>query len=122
MRLQMQRTKMQASLEEGGSVEMTISERLNQLEKFKAAVEKIMGEKELLEKYVTPVELAAIMNCSKNHVYVQIRKGKIRAISVGASIRIPMSQFNTIIEKRMKDRKSTNKFSISEVRQSVFSE
>lgn len=46
------------------------------------------------QEYVTPKELAKILNCSLNNIYIKIRQGKINAIPLGRSYRIPMRQFH----------------------------
>lgn len=45
------------------------------------------------DKYVTPKQLAEIMNCSVNNIYVKIRSGEILADRSTGLPRIPMSQF-----------------------------
>ena len=59
---------------------LNITQRLDALEKQ-------------LPEYVTPKELARIMNCSVNHVYTKMRKGEIETIDVAGVRRIPLAQF-----------------------------
>jgi excisionase family DNA binding protein len=80
-----------------------------------------------MEHYVTPAELAKILHCSKNHIYIQIRSGAIQAVSVGAAIRIPMSQFEVIQNSNRKPNLKQHqseiqreKLSIQEIRNRVF--
>lgn len=60
-----------------------------------------IGELESKEnkKYVTPKELAQILDYSLNHIYIKIRQGKIKTVSIGRSYRIPMNQFENPAEK-----------------------
>jgi excisionase family DNA binding protein len=52
------------------------------------------------EKYVTPKQLAKLMQCSTNHIYLQIRAGHIKVINqLGTSYRIPLSQFDAETSK-----------------------
>ena len=46
-------------------------------------------------EYVTPKELSLILDCSLNNIYIKIRQGRIKAIHIGRSYRIPMNQFQT---------------------------
>lgn len=45
------------------------------------------------DRFVTPAELAEIMHCTLNTVYVKIRSGEIYATRRAGDPRIPMSQF-----------------------------
>lgn len=45
------------------------------------------------QEYATPKELAKILNCSLNNIYIKIRQGRITVVPLGRSYRIPMSQF-----------------------------
>lgn len=45
------------------------------------------------EKWVTVKELAKIMSCPENTIYIKIRSGVIKATRQTGEIRIPMSQF-----------------------------
>lgn len=51
------------------------------------------------QEYVTPKELADILNCSLNNIYIKIRQEKIKAIPLGRSYRIPMNQFHNSTEE-----------------------
>lgn len=44
-------------------------------------------------EFVTPKELSIILGCSMNNIYIKIRQGKIKAVHIGRSYRIPMNQF-----------------------------
>lgn len=44
-------------------------------------------------EFVTPKELSMILGCSLNNIYIKIRQGKIKAVHIGRSCRIPMNQF-----------------------------
>jgi hypothetical protein len=75
---------------------MCIEERIEELENLtKAMTEKI----EYLEsvnhdKWVSVKELADIMGCSANNIYIKIRSGEIYAtFKLGSIPRIPLSQF-----------------------------
>lgn len=75
---------------------MNINERITKLEQDNIELKDRIDMLSRMEHYVTPAELAKILHCSKNHIYIQIRSGAIQAVSVGAAIRIPMSQFEVI--------------------------
>lgn len=59
---------------------LTILHRLNKLEQKPT-------------NYVTVKELAKIMKCSENHIYIKIREGAIKIVDVAGIRRIPLSQF-----------------------------
>lgn len=75
---------------------MHIEERIEQQEKL---IEQLLARVEELEKrekpeeYVTPKQLAEMMNCSANTVYIKIRSGEIKAVHIGSNPKIPMNQF-----------------------------
>ena len=72
---------------------LQLEERINQL------------ECENKQVFVTPKELSEILRCSLNNVYIKIREGKIIAVPIGRSYRIPMEQFTTYTkEKQLKNR------------------
>jgi excisionase family DNA binding protein len=106
---------------------LNINERVAQLEQSYSELKAIVNMLARMEHYVTPSELAKILHCSKNHIYIQIRSGAIQAVMVGAAIRIPMSQFDTnqAPDKNTNQKKSQNeehatKLSIQEIRNKVF--
>lgn len=82
---------------------MTTEEKieLHLLKQKYSALETRIGELESKEnkEYVTPKELAQILGCSLNHIYIKIRQGKIKTVSIGRSYRIPMNQFQNPTEK-----------------------
>lgn len=106
---------------------LNINERVSQLEQGYSELKESVNMLTRMEHYVTPLELAKILHCSKNHIYIQIRSGAIQAVTIGAAIRIPMSQFdiNQALDKNTNRKKSQNeehtkKLSIQEIRSRVF--
>ncbi|HWT76946.1 MAG TPA: helix-turn-helix domain-containing protein [Mobilitalea sp.] len=105
---------------------MNINERITKLEQDNSELRARVDILSRMEHYVTPAELAKILHCSKNHIYIQIRSGSIQAVTVGAAIRIPMSQFEpTKTPSKKTKRKQQNevpaeKLSIQEIRNRVF--
>lgn len=106
---------------------MNIDERISKLEQDSIEMRVRIDELLRMEHYVTPRELAKILRCSKNHIYIQIRSGTIKAVTVGAAIRIPMSQFETnnnankkTSRKQPKPENQVEKMSIQEIRNKVF--
>jgi len=106
---------------------LNIDERITKLEKDSNELKARIDVLSRMEHYVTPAELAKILHCSKNHIYIQIRSGTIKAVTVGAAIRIPMSQFETnkspnkkIIRKQSEPENQVEKLSIQEIRSRVF--
>lgn len=72
---------------------MGIEERIERLEKTVARLTEHINSN-YKDIWVTPQELAQIMNCSVNNIYLKIRSGEIYATGkLGAIKRIPMSQF-----------------------------
>ena len=72
---------------------MSIEERIERLEMAIATLTEQINATQK-EQWVTPQELAQIMNCSVNNIYLKIRSGEIYATGkLGAIKRIPMSQF-----------------------------
>ncbi len=51
------------------------------------------------DKYFTPEEIAEKYKVSKATVYNWIQKGKLKAIRLGKSVRIPESALNDFIQK-----------------------
>ena len=75
---------------------MGIEEHIKQLEEtVKQLTEKVkFMETQYKDRWVSAKELAEIMGCSTNNVYIKIRTGEIYATKkLGAIPRIPMSQF-----------------------------
>ena len=74
---------------------MYIEQKIEALEKIvkelqeKVSIYEAKGE----ERFVTPTELAEMMNCAPNTVYTKIRSGEIYATRKAGDPRIPMSQF-----------------------------
>lgn len=106
---------------------MNIEERITKLEQDNIELKARIDMLSRMEHYVTPTELAKILHCSKNHIYIQIRSGTIQAVTVGAAIRIPLSQFETskIFNKKPNRKKhqiesQSEKRSIQEIRKWVF--
>jgi excisionase family DNA binding protein len=106
---------------------LNINERVAQLEQGYSELKASFNMLTRMEHYVTPAELAKILNCSKNHIYIQIRSGALQAVTVGSAIRIPMSQFemNQISNKKpnrkqLKPEMQPEKFSIQVIRKRVF--
>lgn len=106
---------------------MTIEERISKLEQDNMELRERVELLSRMEHFVTPSELADIFRCSKNHIYIQIRRGAIQAVTVGTSIRIPMSQFEPKpVQKQMRkiqkpqDEPSHEKRTIQEIRNIVF--
>ena len=72
---------------------MSIEERIERLEMAIATLTEQINATQK-EQWVTPQELAKIMNCSVNNIYLKIRSGEIYATGkLGAIKRIPMSKF-----------------------------
>lgn len=76
----------------------------DQIKELKETVDSLSERMKYLEskandKYWTPDEMAKKMQCTPNHIRVLARKGKIESIRLGASIRIPVSQFYKPAEK-----------------------
>ncbi len=106
---------------------MNIEERITKLEQDNIELKDRIDMLSRMEHYVTPTELAKILHCSKNHIYIQIRSGAMQAVSVGAAIRIPISQFEmNLISNKKPNRKQyqpeiqNEKRSIEEIRKRVF--
>lgn len=86
-----------------------IEERIERLEKHCENLLK-QAEDTKEERWVTPSELAEIMNCSTNNIYIKIRKGEIYATDkLGSIKRIPMSQFYQNGKKPIKKESNPNK-------------
>jgi excisionase family DNA binding protein len=68
---------------------------IREIKQALARIEQRLGELEGQKRsdYVTPDELAATLKTTPNNVYRKVRKGDIKALKVGRSYRIPMSQF-----------------------------
>ena len=106
---------------------MTIEERILKLEQDNIELRERVDMLSKMEQFVTPSELAGILRCSKNHIYIQIRSGAIQAVTVGTAIRIPISQFqpkpNPKQVRRIKQSQaepSHEKRTIQEIRNIVF--
>ncbi|HBC98709.1 MAG TPA: hypothetical protein DC053_03905 [Lachnoclostridium sp.] len=72
-----------------------MSEELQELHKEIEAIKDELAQMKARtqDRFVTPMELAEIMQCTPNTVYVKIRKGEIYASRGTGDPRIPMSQF-----------------------------
>lgn len=106
---------------------MTIEERISRLEQDNRELRERVDMLSKMEQFVTPSELAEILRCSKNHIYIQIRSGTIQAVTIGTAIRIPMSQFQPKVDqkrkrkmKQLQDEPSYEKRTIQEIRNIVF--
>jgi len=69
---------------------MYIEQRLEELEK---EIKELKERVSISEKFVTPMELAEIMGCSRNTISNKINSGDIYATRKTGDPRIPMSQF-----------------------------
>lgn len=75
---------------------MGIEERIERLEQLTEQMEDRINylESKNNDKWVSAKELAQIMGCSVNNVYIKIRAGEIYSTNkLGSIQRIPMSQF-----------------------------
>lgn len=74
---------------------MYLEERVEHLEKENLDLRKRIEslENNGMDRFVSAGELAEIMGCSVNTVYVKIREGTIEATRRTGDHRIPMSQF-----------------------------
>lgn len=74
---------------------MYLEERVEHLEKENLDLRKRIESLEIngMDRFVSAGELAEIMGCSVNTVYVKIREGTIEATRRTGDHRIPMSQF-----------------------------
>lgn len=87
---------------------MSIEERVETLER---RIEEL--EQTTIVEYVTPKQLAEILQCSTNHIYVKIREGEIKTLhGLGSCLRIPMSQFRG---SNIKKEKKVSKDSVNKV-------
>jgi len=98
---------------------MGIEERLAELEVLtKNLSSKILYlEKINNDKWVSAKELAELMGCSTNNIYIKIRKGDIYATDkLGSIPRIPMSQFykKETLKVEVEKPKSTGVLSVRE--------
>lgn len=72
---------------------MTIEDQIKELAgKVEELTDKV-ARLEREEKWVSVKELAEIMGCSANNIYIRIRSGEIYASRKLGSPRIPLSQF-----------------------------
>ncbi|HKL80359.1 MAG TPA: helix-turn-helix domain-containing protein [Mobilitalea sp.] len=106
---------------------MTIEERILKLEQDNIELRERVDMLSKMGQFVTPSELAGILRCSKNHIYIQIRSGAIQAVTVGTAIRIPISQFHSKPNpkqvrriKQSQTEPSHEKRTIQEIRNIVF--
>lgn len=106
---------------------MTIEERVSKLEQDNQELKERVDMLSRREEFATPSELADLLRCSKNHIYIQIRSGAIQAVTVGTAIRIPMSQFQSKPNpkqirriKQSQTEPSIEKRTIQEIRNIVF--
>jgi hypothetical protein len=75
---------------------MGIEERILELEELTQILSDKIANLECVgnDKWVSAKELADIMGCTVNNVYIKIRSGKVYATNkLGSLPRIPMSQF-----------------------------
>lgn len=106
---------------------MTIQERISKLELENKELKEYVDMLAVVERFVTPSELSEILKCSKNHIYIQIRKGIIQAVTLGSAIRIPMSQFQQKTEqsvsrkvKKIQDEPEHKRKTMQEIRNIIF--
>lgn len=88
---------------------MSIEERIERLEQLNQELNQKITLLETIQndRFVSAKELAEIMKCSVNNIYIKIRKGDIYATDkLGTIPRIPMSQF---YEKQIKQPMSKKK-------------
>ena len=71
------------------SIEDQIKELTGKVEELTDKVARLERE----EKWVSVKELAEIMGCSTNNIYIRVRSGEIYASRKLGSPRIPLSQF-----------------------------
>ncbi len=91
---------------------MYLEEQVKQLtEDIKELTEKVKYlESVTNEKWVSAKELAEIMGCSVNNVYIRIRSGEIYATKILGSPKIPLSQFyEPVKEEKKKEEDMSNK-------------
>lgn len=72
---------------------MYIEQRLEELEREVRELREKVSTSEQTEKFVSPMELAEIMGCSRNTISNKINSGDIYATRKTGDPRIPMSQF-----------------------------
>ena len=97
---------------------MTFEQRLERrLSELEHRIETL--ESNQPEEFVSPQTLARIMECSTNHIYVQVREVKIKtARGFEKPIRIPMSQFS--YKSKDRDKAATFKDEIAQMRQVIW--
>lgn len=91
---------------------MGIEERIEQLEVMCHELSEKLQQSEArqADRFVSAKELAEIMDCSLNNVYIKIRSGEIFATDkLGSIPRIPMSQFYQNNPKEKKVRRTKQK-------------
>lgn len=90
---------------------MSIEERIKALEilneELKLQMEQV--KENYKDHFVSSQELAEIMGCSVNNVYIKVREGKILSTKRMGKARIPMSQFYDFDVKEEKSKKSKKK-------------
>lgn len=72
-------------------LEQQVEQLKRENEELKRRIESL--EQKGADRFVTAEELAEIMGCSTNTVYVKVRAGEIEATKRTGGVRIPMSQF-----------------------------
>lgn len=91
---------------------MGIEERIEQLETICSdLIEKLeYAEAKYCDRFVSSKELAKIMGCSTNNIYLKVRNGDIFATKkLGSNRRIPLSQFYINEDEPIKKRKQPKK-------------
>lgn len=74
---------------------MYVEEKIADMEEqIKYLTEKVIQlEMHGANDFVTAEELAKIMKCTKNTIYLKVRGGEIDAVRIGNRVKIPLSQF-----------------------------
>lgn len=99
---------------------MHLEERIEKLERtIEMLTEQLRQTNK--ERWVTPAELAEIMQCSVNNIYIKIRSGEIYATEkLGNIKRIPMSQFYSREEDIKREKANETKRPTNTIREKVF--
>lgn len=102
---------------------MYLEDRVNELEKqVKELTDKVAHlESVNNDKWVSAKELAEIMGCSVNNIYIRIRSGEIYASRKLGSPKIPLSQFYYEGEMIAEDQDEYNR-ELNEIRERIFGE
>ncbi len=74
---------------------MYVEQRIEELERQVSELSDKVKNLEMIgnERWLSAKEIAELMNCSVNNIYIRIRSGEIYATRILGSPRIPISQF-----------------------------